>query len=526
MDSFSGNFPLDFILFYLDMSSEKIKEETPGLTVGNQPEESASRSQGETMLHPVNDSQTDAALKEQEKSGEDGTGWSMTEPTPSPSTDESISAYIERTLQTLGCQGTGLGLTFLPPDATAATENAQQPEIEKASQSDPVVHTATELPKEIEGEVETDGQAALTSETGFSITQPDYFQTDTSDMEEMLDSSGDETVKDQPNLIPLYKASTTCSEVSQQAEVEQSKIPTMPDPQSVSPSRTLSASARIIIRQHFAHTTPSTLPIGHATVVFNASQVDSILRAVSNETITSSLYQMKNMLEAAIRVGVRSQSGSSGQGRQRIKCFRKQSEGSDAESRESDNGTEGYTSGALSSDDEIVVFSNRKAKETGPNNLSSPTHSDPSPAIDRPPRPQTPSPGFCPDDYETLANLTATSPPLSSPPRKRRRLQGRPGKKRKEAFFKGIKWTRTFVTGPLDPLHNKHKFYCQICKTNVSISSKGAREIVRHFQCESNFRKDQRWRFEHLRTKDKVTGLVVHEVRGKRPSSHPSGAGE
>ena len=38
---------------------------------------------------------------------------------------------------------------------------------------------------------------------------------------------------------------------------------------------------------------------------------------------------------------------------------------------------------------------------------------------------------------------------------------------------------------------------------------------MRHFQCESHFRKDQRWRFEHLRTTDRVTGPVVHEVRGK-----------
>ena len=85
----------------------------------------------------------------------------------------------------------------------------------------------------------------------------------------------------------------------------------------------------------------------------------------------------------------------------------------------------------------------------------------------------------------------------------------------KEAFFKGIQWTRTFVTGSLDPEHNRHKFHCQIYKTNVSIFSKGAREIVRHFQCESHIRKDQRWRFEYLKKKDKITGCEIHEVRGK-----------
>ena len=47
------------------------------------------------------------------------------------------------------------------------------------------------------------------------------------------------------------------------------------------------------------------------------------------------------------------------------------------------------------------------------------------------------------------------------------------------------------------------------------ICSKAARGIVRHFQCESHFRKDQRWRFEYLKKKDRVTGREVHEVRGK-----------
>ena len=42
-----------------------------------------------------------------------------------------------------------------------------------------------------------------------------------------------------------------------------------------------------------------------------------------------------------------------------------------------------------------------------------------------------------------------------------------------------------------------------------------ARQNVRHFQAESHFRKDQRWRYEHLKKKDKATDLVTNEVRGK-----------
>ena len=179
-------------------------------------------------------------------------------------------------------------------------------------------------------------------------------------------------------------------------------------------------------------------------------------------------------------------------------------------------GTEGYTSGVLSSEDEFVINSQRTGKDLS----LVPPPSPPGQGSSSTPRPlstqQVPSPGFCSTDYEPLATLTADQASPSSPPRKRRRLPGRTGKIMKEAYFKGIQRTRTFVTGPLDPEHNKHKFYCQICKTNVSIFSKGAREIVRHLQCESHFCKDQRWRFEHLKKKDKVTGRIVHEVRGRK----------
>ena len=256
--------------------------------------------------------------------------------------------------------------------------------------------------------------------------------------------------------------------------------------------------------------------MGNATVAFIQGQVNSIFRAVSTETITSSLHQMKNILEEAIRVRVRFQGVQQGLSKQRIKCFRKQSDSPGQDGQDSNVGTEGYTSGALSSEDEFVINSQRTAKELSivppPSPPGQGSSSTPGPSTTH----QVPSPRFCSTDYEPLATLTADQASASSPPRKRRRLPGRTGKIMKRAYLKGIQWTRTFVTGPLESEHNKHKFYCQICKTNVSMFSKGAREIVRHFQCNSHFRKDQRWRFEHLKKKDKVTGRVVHEFRGKK----------
>ena len=99
-----------------------------------------------------------------------------------------------------------------------------------------------------------------------------------------------------------------------------------------------------------------------------------------------------------------------------------------------------------------------------------------------------------------------SSPTSPNLPLKRQRYAGKPGKVVKEAYFKAIIWTKIFVTGPVDPQHNKYKFYCQICKTNVSMCSKDSREIERHKQSESHLRKDQRWRYEQLVRTNPITG--------------------
>ena len=125
------------------------------------------------------------------------------------------------------------------------------------------------------------------------------------------------------------------------------------------------------------------------------------------------------------------------------------------------------------------------------------------------------SPGYSEGDYVPLSGCILThdgAPPKPVLPRKN---AGKPGKVMQPAYFKGIQWTKIFVTGPSDPVHNKHKCHCTLCKTNVSMYSKGAREIIRHYQSEAHLRKDQRWRFEHLGQIDKLTSLTVHAVRGK-----------
>ena len=85
----------------------------------------------------------------------------------------------------------------------------------------------------------------------------------------------------------------------------------------------------------------------------------------------------------------------------------------------------------------------------------------------------------------------------------------------REEFFSKIKWARSFISGPTDPLHNPHMVWCHICKKNFSIKTKGTVEILRHHRTEKHLRRDQRWRYEHLRKTDSVTGKIQHRVRGR-----------
>ena len=104
--------------------------------------------------------------------------------------------------------------------------------------------------------------------------------------------------------------------------------------------------------------------------------------------------------------------------------------------------------------------------------------------------------------------------PSKSKKKKGNKRFSRRGVPMREEFFSKIGWTRSFISGPADPLHNPHMVWCHICKKNFSIKSKGPYEILRHHRTDRHLRRDQRWRYEHLRSVDPVSGKVQHRVRG------------
>ena len=98
--------------------------------------------------------------------------------------------------------------------------------------------------------------------------------------------------------------------------------------------------------------------------------------------------------------------------------------------------------------------------------------------------------------------------------RKGNRRLTRRGVPMREEFFSKIGWTKSFISGPADPVHNPLRDWCLICKKNFSVKSKSPCEILRHHRTQCHLRRDQRWRYEHLRSTDPITGKVQHRVRG------------
>ena len=244
------------------------------------------------------------------------------------------------------------------------------------------------------------------SEVGSSVRRIDCFQTDTSDFGELLDNSGAEPVKEQPVLIPAVFG-ITVGEESQQSPVPEltGGVPVLTTP---SPSGPISASARTLIRKYVTENTPSILPSGHVTVAFNEEQVQTILPAVSDETVITSLNLMKNILGEVMRIGARFRDGRPGPSRQRLHCFRGRSASTAGDGSQSEDGAGGYTSSAFSADDDFASFDLQEHRPS----TSAVTYMRDDKEPREPVSPLTnsvPSPGFVAADYEPLATLCSQS---------------------------------------------------------------------------------------------------------------------
>ena len=302
--------------------------------------------------------------------------------------------------------------------------------------------------------------------------------------------------------------------------------------------RHLSGRSRGMLKEFFEKNVPIQLPRDHPTLALSEDQAYQLLRIVSDEAARSSLELIRPYLAKSGNVSGRvapsgSQTKPPTNRRVRSQTPARRAPSSTTEEEQGqdfdDQETAGYTSGFVQSGDSDVTLGPDSSvieepisqeEPLGSSTPKNPTSQQPEVNVSTSSSLDKPLSSLFPDSQDDSQNQS--SPPketrsiaVGDPPPKARRGVSRPGKIFKEAYFHKIEWTRTFVSGPMDPLDNPYCFYCQICQCNVSIYGKGAAEVRRHYSSRKHFRKDQKWRYTHLVKVDPVSGESTHAVRDK-----------
>ena len=241
-------------------------------------------------------------------------------------------------------------------------------------------------------------------------------------------------------------------------------------PEETTRSPQLSASSRVLIKECFEAVSPVALPPGHTTLALNESQVDCILRDVADEAVKSSLKTMESLVEGTSRLSLgTSQFPTAGSTQPRRSAFRAPTPGSQSGTM---SGDASDTSGAIRSSDDFASIGYEHEHSDRDSQLFTPPPVGPPGCSRVDPRSaeaefQVDSPGG-----QTLAVLKAEAVAEKSKSSSRKRPQKtatsssavsrhripRACNIMKEAYFKGMEWTKTFVSGPVDPRWNPYKF--------------------------------------------------------------------
>ena len=297
--------------------------------------------------------------------------------------------------------------------------------------------------------------------------------------------------------------------------------------------RELSGRSRAILKQYFDEDAATvSLPLGHRTVAFTEPQVYHLLRVLTDETLQMSYRAMEKMVLGAVRGAPVTAESRTGHFKIRHRAQtphpRDLSDISDGSQSNDDSGPGTDSFGDPNTESEDGVFDSPNETDSSAEMalisraFKEPNEVEPDPtsqrAVDVGPQSEGHESTGQSSLDATLSELRHQEAPRPSKtqrePQKKRRRPTR-GVPMKEEFFAKIGCTRSFISGPADPLHSPHMVWCHICKKKFSVKSKGTLEILRHHRTEKHLRKDQRWRYEHLRSVHPVTGKVQHRVRGR-----------
>ena len=84
-----------------------------------------------------------------------------------------------------------------------------------------------------------------------------------------------------------------------------------------------------------------------------------------------------------------------------------------------------------------------------------------------------------------------------------------------------------FATGPLDRCKNPYKWWCRVCRIELSLMSRGVLELLSHFRTEAHLLKENRIRLETPglplfdQNENELHGVGLQEAKRKARESHP-----
>ena len=262
----------------------------------------------------------------------------------SRSTDESVTAFIERTVTAMNLPEPESTVVLPVREGAIAHSSTMTFIFQKASVSEAITIT----PSQSIGPAGLDDKEETTSQ---EEAAPLYG--DTTDAEELLDSSGVVAFSPISHIVTLdpenfpdieWELHLESGHSHEEQEAYRAKLETY--------ERQLSAKERTIIFKFYTAATPIRLPVGHPTVAFNQEQMQAILRTVADESALSSYHMMKSLLLQALTGTSQDKKKENAQAcptpaRHLTKC-------SGEEDSQAGNVSDGYTSGAIYSDEDPI----------------------------------------------------------------------------------------------------------------------------------------------------------------------------